>query len=844
MKTSLIGVLTAFVLLSASTYADDAYEPNNTQGTAKQLTTGTYALSAQDEDWFKIDLFSGSATFIMTPSAGDINMILYNSLNQIVAASFNSGQETINYNVVSSGTYYIQIQPQSGDPAYSLNIATSSDVVWEKTLDFGPISDVSVALYDIDNDGKDEIFVGTSKYLDASQNEIRPAGLICLEDDGTIKWTRTFPAITDTDVQTGKTYNTTSVSTAPFFANIDDDPEMEILVGVGAGYAPVSAGALIVGQPGDKGGLYALEHDGSIKWFHESMDVIGGSGNVGDNRPDGVYGSPIVYDIDNDGAREVIYNSWDQRTWILNAKTGAVKNKIHMYDTIWSTPAIADVNNDGKEEILITADITANAEVGTQTGGIFHVVTHNGVQNIAGFNASVAKPTYQELRGKYEDQALWSSPVFADIDKDGSIEIVYGTGNYLPATGEYIRVWNHDGTEKFKLNTIGKTFATPLIADINNDGNLDIVAVTLEGYVYAWDKNGNEIFNTRIDSNAIFSSPIAVDINNDNKLEIIYTSGAQITIIDSTGNRVNSPLSMINQFYKGSPAIKDIDKNGVLDLISGGTTASKDQAVVYRWKLTGSSTTAKVGRYQYIGTRTNIESFVSRFYQQVLNRAADPSGLNDWTEKLATGAYGGADIARGFIFSSEFTSRNLDDLGFVTVLYNAFFNRPPDTAGQDKWLTALASGTSKFDVLDGFLYSLEFSNLSKSYNIKPIKEVNTNGDIEAFVQRFYQEILGRSADASGLADWTNRLVSGESTGADIAKGFVFSDEFTQNAYDNTTYVQILYRAFFNREADAGGLNGWLNALNGGSSRESVLDGFLRSEEFANLTQAYGIIAIR
>lgn len=842
-------IASTLILVSFSPLmADDAYEPNNTQDTASTLVAGTYHLSAQNDDWFKIELYSGSVTISMTPASGDINMILYNSNNQIVASNFNANEEVINYHVITSGTYYISIKPISGAPDYTLNIATDSNVVWEKTLEFGPIRDASVALYDIDNDGKDEIFIGTSKGIDANLNEIRPAGLICLEDDGSVKWTRSFPAIAGADNQTGKIYNTTSVSSAPFFANIDDDPEMEILIGVG-GDTYGDAGSLVVGQPGDKGGIYALENTGEIKWFHESLDIIGGSANRGDNRPDGVYGSPIVYDIDNDGAREVIYNSWDQHTWILNAATGIVKNKIHLYDTIWSTPAIADINNDGQEEILVTADITANTTVGTQTGGIFHVLAHNGTQNINGFNQPVAKPQYKELRGKFEDEALWSSPVVADIDNDGFLEIIYGTGNFVKAGhGEYIRVWNHDGTPKFKLPTIGRTFATPLVADINNDGKLEIVATTLDGYVYCWDNQGNTIFETYIDANAIFSSPIAVDTNNDGKLEIIFTSGAQITIIDYQGNKLNAPLSYVTQFYKGSPAVKDIDNDGVLDLISGGCTSgtgkATERAVIHRWKLQESNSSARVGKYQFIGTNRQIEEFVARFYQKVLHRTADTSGLHDWTEKLVTGAYGGADIARGFIFSPEFTNRNTDDLTFVTILYHAFFNRAPDQGGLDGWLAKLADGASRYDVLDGFLYSKEFANLSQNYGIKPIKEVHTNSDIKAFVERFYQEILNRTADDAGLEDWVNRLASGESTGADIARGFVFSEEFTNRNTNNTEFVKILYRAFFNREADAGGLEGWVNALNNHSSRNSVLDGFLFSDEFNTLSQSYGIVAVR
>jgi len=732
--------------------------------------------------------------------------------------------------------------------AISLALTTQSiliaqDTVWTKTLNFGPIRDVSVALYDIDNDGKDEIFVGTSKGLDASFNEIRPAGLICLEDDGTVKWTRTFPAITTPDLQTGKTYNTTSVTTAPFFSDIDGDGKMEILIGVGAeafGEAPD-----VVGQPGDKGGIYALESDGSIKWFHESLDIA----ELGDQRPDGVFGSPIVYDIDNDGKREIVYNSWDQFTWILDAETGAEQSKLRLFDTIWSTPAIADINNDGIDEILVTGDITENPDAGTQTGGIFHVISPNGIQNIPGFDSPVANPLYSSLRGKFEEQPLWSSPVVGDIDNDGFLEIAYGTGNFFQdGRGEYIRVWNHDGTEKFKLITQGRTFATPLIADIDNDGNLDIVAVTLEGWVHAWNNQGNVIFATQVDANPIFNAPLAVDTNNDGKLEIIFSSGIQVVILDTHGNMLHPQYAMINELYRGSVAVKDIDDDGVLDLISGGTTPqSKDQAVVYRWALSGSTSDARVGRYQYIGSNTNVEQFVARFYKEILGRDADPAGLNYWTDRLVTGTFAAADIAKGFIASGEFIDKDPDNLAYVTILYKAFFNRPPDAEGLNGWLEKMTQGTTRDTVLDGFLGSPEFANLSRAYRIKPVKTSSTNSDITAFVTRFYQVILGRLPDNAGLESWVEQLASGVSSASDIATGFIASPEFTGRNTTPTEYVTVLYNAFFDRTPDAG-ITTWVSAINNGgdttSARLSVLGGFLNSQEFANLASAYGIRATK
>lgn len=251
---------------------------------------------------------------------------------------------------------------------------------------------------------------------------------------------------------------------------------MDIVIGVGGG-----------NQPGDKGGVYALHAlDGSIKWYHESKQTISPAG------PDGVYSSPLIVDIDKDGKKEVIYGGWDQYVWVLDGATGTPKSgwPRPVLDTVWSSPTTADLDGDGWQEIPIGADITENANAGTKTGGIFHVFNRNGDQITPGFDGIIGNSAYG-IKGKWEEEVLWSSPVTADFDKDGRPEIAYGTGNFSgDSRGSYIRVWNHDGTPKFVLPTQGKTFATPVFADLYGDGNLELIATTLDGYVHAWNKDG------------------------------------------------------------------------------------------------------------------------------------------------------------------------------------------------------------------------------------------------------------------------------------------------------------------------------------------------------------------
>ncbi len=112
--------------------------------------------------------------------------------------------------------------------------------------------------------------------------------------------------------------------------------------------------------------------------------------------------------------------------------------------------------------------------------------------------------------------------------------------------------------------------------------------------------------------------------------------------------------------------------------------------------------------------------------------------------------------------------------------------------------------------------------------------------VQGFVTRFYVQCLERQPDTGGLNEWAGCLISGYQTGADVATGFVLSEEFKAKNHSNEEFVTILYRAFFDREPDASGFNIWLEKLSGGTSREAVLDGFLKSQEFSDLCNSYGI----
>lgn len=112
---------------------------------------------------------------------------------------------------------------------------------------------------------------------------------------------------------------------------------------------------------------------------------------------------------------------------------------------------------------------------------------------------------------------------------------------------------------------------------------------------------------------------------------------------------------------------------------------------------------------------------------------------------------------------------------------------------------------------------------------------------EAFVARLYETLLLRSPDPVGLSEWTNQLKSGTKTGSDIISGFLFSKEFTESNYSNDKYVELMYKALFDRSPDPAGRKSWLDALDEGFSRTYICAGFIGSDEFKALCAKYEII---
>jgi len=104
---------------------------------------------------------------------------------------------------------------------------------------------------------------------------------------------------------------------------------------------------------------------------------------------------------------------------------------------------------------------------------------------------------------------------------------------------------------------------------------------------------------------------------------------------------------------------------------------------------------------------------------------------------------------------------------------------------------------------------------------------------DATVSWLYRVFLGRAPDAAGyafhVASMPALIEVPCGARSSLAKTLVASSEFAANGVGNDAFVDMLYRGFLLREADAAGKGWWISQL-GTMSRAQAIDSFCNSSE--------------
>ncbi len=257
-----------------------------------------------------------------------------------------------------------------------------------------------------------------------------------------------------------------------------------------------------------------------------------------------------------------------------------------------------------------------------------------------------------------------------------------------------------------------------------------------------------------------------------------------------------------------------------------------------------------------------VSSFVTRMYEVFLDRTPDEEEVTFWTTLLDQGTQTAGEAAAGFIFSTEFSNRNMCNSHFLDYLYLGLFGRPADEEGKAGWLLLMDEGYSREMVAQGFLTSTEFYDLCDRYEVYAgrgmatvpklgtiqkahctIEGCTVESPVRVMVVNLYDTVFGRVPSEEEVEFWVEIMASHnpDAPARVMVNTFLNGDEYATLDRDNGEYVTDLYMAIFGREPDEAGYNEWLSALeNGTLTREGVLDMFIGSPEFIDQCHHAGI----
>ncbi len=165
--------------------------------------------------------------------------------------------------------------------------------------------------------------------------------------------------------------------------------------------------------------------------------------------------------------------------------------------------------------------------------------------------------------------------------RGASIGVQGGIGKVAFATGEYanmVYLFNYDASEPNgwpKSNLPHSFIRSPVWADIDGDGVMEVIAIG-GSTVYAWNPDGSDVPGWPLNVDVTLDGIAVGDVNNDGKIEVVASN-----MVLCTGKRVYVISSEGEILYQWRPnaecvgsennrVLADLDKDGDLEIILSG----------------------------------------------------------------------------------------------------------------------------------------------------------------------------------------------------------------------------------------------------------------------------------
>jgi outer membrane protein assembly factor BamB len=316
---------------------------------------------------------------------------------------------------------------------------------------------------------------------------------------------------------------------------------------------------------------YDLDRDGNVEIIYTTSSpghlyVLDGQGKIKRQwaAEDGKLGnSAVVLDADHDGILDGFFGTRTKHLVRLNMKNLTLIDRRKGWVQCGCYTSAMDVDHDGKWDLF--------AGSGDDHRSKGKMVRYD--------------PLSLETLWEYDtdDNASSADPVLVDIDGDGEVEIIKSVDNYA-------RDEAHDAIYAFETNgTLLWKYAglacedSPSVADLDGDGQVEIVGMTFGGEVFCLDGKGTLQWKRDLrpeldDSLHAYMTPILCDVDGKKGLEILaMTNGgyskkaAGIVVVLSPDGTVMDQLDVGGGRYWGEAFYANIDNDPWMELVVSGS---------------------------------------------------------------------------------------------------------------------------------------------------------------------------------------------------------------------------------------------------------------------------------
>jgi hypothetical protein len=524
------------------------------------------------------------------------------------------------------------------------------------------------------------------------------------------------------------------------------------------------------------------------------------------------------------------YSSWPfGHVWVAtDSGSGFQFQKISDVAAFNHAVSVGDLNADGRMDIV-------TSHMGVKEGGV-STDLHAYLQQTDG-RFLQDKNFAQSIKGSWGSGAV----VVANVNQNTDIEVIQV--NYLPQSGGQdwggIRILGRSNSGAYEpiltmsreglFTTMGATQVNPF--DFDLDGDLDL-AVSLEGRYGdlsgTYTGNGLEIFQnngkgvfTRLTADLMIRNSWSFAELQFREFEVVDFDGDgfQDIVLNGWGGKTTQSgknWDLSSQFFKNVDGKKFLQ----LSLSDASGLSLSDLAYSTSFVRTVNSYSSGVELFMMQKDGAPITARIQPLYRNQ-DETLIAKGIN-----TAINGYGGNDL-----FAMQGSNLKIDGgAGIDTAIYSGTASQYQITTGTQAAVVDKTTGRDGTDSLTN-VERLKFSDTNVALDVGPTQNAGS-------VYMLYKAAFNRAPDASGMGYWLAQKDGGSNIVTNIAQGFVNPAEFIGKYGSNPTnlsYVNNLYQNVLGRTGEAVGVAYWIGEMDAGRvSKSQALVQFATLAEGASL----------